>query len=327
LSEHEAEDGIRKLTKTERPLHILLLFCAIYYCGLLIFSYIQPDSEYLEFARTAGWHITAFLGLIIGVLLVGVISGRKGVKKQKNAGLFFLLTVIPCITAIIIVFMLVFSFVKLSMSDPNPSDYLLSLLSISGVMFVYGVLLSFTGLYIDDIAKKLKKQELNNEIDNEIEIENNIQKQTKFERNNNIGRLFCAVVLCGLFLIFYPLPDSEYLEFARDMGWYFTGFLSLAIGGLLAAIISGRKRVKKSKNTGLSILLGFVLCIAVFVIMLTFPDSFFIHRGFFEPTDPNDYLRILLSLSGLMFAAGIFIGFTTLYMDDFAEKYFKGMKF
>jgi len=321
LSDNEAEDGVRKLTKTERIIHFLLLFCAIYYCGILIFSYIQPDSEYLEFARTAGWQITAFLGLIIGVLLVGVISGRKGAKKQKNAGLFLLLTVIPFITAIILVLILVFSFVKLSMSDPNPRDYLLPLLSISGVMFVYGVLLSFMGLYIDDIAKKLKKQKPDNE------IEDNVQKQTKFERRNNICRLFCAVILCGMFLFFYPLSDSEYLEFARDMGWYFTGFFSLAIGGLLAAIISGRKRVEKIKNMGLSILLGFALGIVIFIIMLTFPDSFFIHRGFFEPTDPNNYPRILLSLSGLMVIIGFFIGVTTLYIDDFAEKHFKGMKF
>jgi hypothetical protein len=317
----EIEASVRKQTKTERILNILLLLCAILYLGELIFSYIQPDPEYLEFARNEGWNITAFLGLVIGVLLVTIISGRKSLKKQRNRGLFFLLVFLPFVVLFIVVMALVFSFVRLRMSNPDPNDYLLPLLSILGVMFVYGLLLSFVGLYIDEIAEKLKKSKSDNE------IEDNVQRLTKTEKTNYICWLFCAVVLCGMFLLCYPLPDSKYLEFARDMGWYFIALLGMFIGAVLISVISGKKRVGKAKNAGLLVLFGCVLCITILIFLFSFSNSFFIHRGFFDPTDPNDYLRILLSLSGLMFIVGIFISLIDLYIDDFVEKYFKGVKF
>jgi hypothetical protein len=221
---------------------------------------------------------------------------------------------------------LVFSFVNLRMSNPDPNDYLLPLLSISGVMFVFGSLISFVGLYIDEIAEKLKKPKSDNEIGEIEKIEDNVQRLTKTEKTNYICWLFCAVVLYGMFLFFYPLPDLEYLEFARDMGWRFTGILGAFTGITLVLVISGRKRVEKVKNMGLVIILVCVICMTLFILMLSFPDSFFIHRGFFDPTDPNDYLRILLSLSGLMFIVGILISLANLYIDDFVEKHFKSMK-
>ena len=321
LSDNEIETDVRKQTKIERITYILFLLCAILYLGELIFSYIQSDPEYLEYSRMGGWNITAFLGLAIGIFFVSIISGRKNLKKQKNTGLVFLLLFLPFIIFFIVVMVLVFSFVNLRMSNPDPNDYLLPLLSISGVMFVFGSLISFVNLYIDEIAEKLKKSKSDNE------IEDNVQRLTKTEKTNYICWLFCAVVLCGIFLFCYPLPDSEYLEFARDMGWRFTGILSVFIGITLVHVISGRKRVEKVKNMGLAILLAFVLCIALLILMFSFYDSFFIHRGFFDPTDPNDYLRILLSLSGLMFIVGIFISLMDLYIDDFVEKHFKGVKF
>ena len=320
MTETEIEVGTQKLTKTERILYTLLLFGLIFYSGYLIFSYIQPDAEYLEFARSEGWQLAGFLGLVIGALLVSALSGRKEVKNSKNKRLFISLFILPTILVIIILFWLMISFATLKTSHADPREYFSLFLLFSGVTFVYSALISFIRLYIDEIAKKLKKQKFDN-------IES-VRKQTKLERNTIICWFFCAVVLYGIFLLCYPLPDWEYLEFARDLGWKAPGYLGLVIGALLVSVISGKKRVKKAENLGLLIFFAFVVGIVYFVVLITFADYFFIHRGFFEPTDPNDYLRIILSFSGAMFIAGILTGLVSIYIDDFAEKYLKkGMKF
>jgi len=320
LTETEIEAGTQKLTKTERILYTLLLLCLIFYSGYLIFSYIQPDAEYLEFARSEGWELAGFLGLVIGALLVSALSGRKEVKNSKNKRLFISLFILPTILVTIILFWLMISFATLKTSHADPREYFSLFLLFSGVTFIYGALISFIRLYIDEISKKLKKQKFDN-------IES-VRKQTKLERNNIICWLFCAVVLYGMFLFLYPLPDLEYLEFARDLGGKAPGYFGLAIGALLVNIISGKKRIEKIKNMGLAIIIILVFSATFFIFLMAFFDYFFIHRGFFEPTNPDDYLRILLSFSGLMFAVGISMSTILLYIDDFAEKYLKkGMKF
>jgi len=162
----------------------------------------------------------------------------------------------------------------------------------------------------------------------DYEIKEDIRKQTKTERIINILLLFFAVFFSGALILLYLLPDPNYLEFARSAGWQITGYLGAAIGILLVRIISGKKRVIKSKNTVLvSSLLFFlfflILCVVFVVLMVVFRDSLHIWSG----TDPNDYLRMLLSFSGLMVVFGVLISLIWLYIDDFVEKYFKGTKF
>ena len=323
--DNEIEARVQKQTKTERIINIFLLFCAIFFSGYLIFYYTQPDYEYLNFARLAVYPITGIFGMIIGAYLVAVISSKSWVKKPKSLNLFFLLFIIPCValfTLLIITLALTDPFVILNMFLPTPNDYLSALLSISAVMFFYGALISFVCLYIDEIAEKFKKEKSGNE------IETNVQKQTKTERLNCLLILFCAIFYCVFLIFFYIRPDPEYLESARTAGGNITFFFGLIIGMFLISVISGKKRVKASQNIGLAIFLVIIFAVVFLIIMFTFYDSFFIYRGEgFHQTDPNNYLRILLSCSGLAFVVGIFGGLMGLYIDDFVEKYFKGMKF
>jgi Phosphotransferase system, fructose-specific IIC component len=193
LSDNEIEARVQKQTKTERIINIFLLFCAVFFSGILIFYYTKPDYEYLNFARLAVYPITGILGMVIGAYLVAVISSKKW--KPKNSNLFFLLFIIPCValfTLLIITLVLTDPFVILNMFLPNPNDYLSALLSISAVMFFYGGLISFVCLYIDEIAEKFKKEKSGNE------IEKNVQKQTKTERINK--GLYYIVVFLSSFI-------------------------------------------------------------------------------------------------------------------------------
>ena len=312
MSDNEIETRVQKQTKNERITNILLLFCAVFSSGYLIFSYIQPDPESLEFARAGGVHITVFLGFVIGMLFMNVISGRKGVKKQKNRGLFFLLLFLPCCIIIIIFLMLVFSFAALSMSDPDPNDYLLPLLSISGVMFVFGALISFARVYVDDIAEKLKRHKSYN---------NNVQKLTTIERINYIAFLFCVMLSSSLLIFSYTLPDPIYLNFTRSTGWPITGFFGLIIGVLLMTVLSGRKWVKKPKNSRLFILSFIIPGVAFFIIALALTSSFVNLNLSLQ--NPNEYLPAFLSFSGVMFVFGLLISFAGIYIDGIAEKFKK----